>query len=151
PKQEMHEAALSAVERNARGGLLSLTDAGEVEAEWRISDSAVNYVGTEPWGMYHHTWRVEQVERLAISRLVLGSLTLEPYDYREEVFDGVLRLAARAPISDADVAVLASCSQVQVQRIGISDAPRAMWLEGYVTGPSAEHGGAVALVCSDVV
>src|SRR3954468_1768565 len=87
PKQAMHEQALDAIRERAHGGLFSLSDAGEVDAEWRITDSGVSYVGTEPWGIHHHTWRVEQIERLAITRLVLNDVALEPYDYREEITD----------------------------------------------------------------
>jgi hypothetical protein len=150
PKQAMHELALDAVRERARGGLFSLTDAGDVEAEWRVEDSSVAYVGTEPWGMHHHTWRVEQIERLAITRLKLNDLDLEPYDYKEELTDGVLRLAARCPISNEDLEKLATFAEVDVVRQGISDTPRRMWLEGYVHGPGAKGSG-VALVCSDVV
>src|SRR5262245_10735473 len=121
------------------------------ESEWRVDDSGFTYVGTEPWGMHHHTWRIEQVERLSLTALVLGPLTLEPYEYREETSeDGGLRLAARAPASDADLAALgALTSAVAVTRVGISAEPRQMLLEGYVWGPSAPHGQAVALACSD--
>jgi hypothetical protein len=99
--------------------------------------------------MHHHTWRIEQIERLSITSLTLGPLTLQPYDYREELDEsGKLRLAARAGVSEADLAMLPNLSVVDVVRQGISPEPRRMRLEGYVWGPGA-HGQAVALVCSD--
>jgi hypothetical protein len=150
PKQELHEQLLVETQQRTRGGVFSLTDAGEPEAEWRVDDSGFTYVGSEPWGMHHHTWRIEQIERLAITALILGSLRLQPYDYREELAnDGQLRLAARAAASEADLATLSTLTACEVVREGISAEPRRMVLEGYVWGQGA-HGQAVALVCADV-
>ena len=147
PKVEMHEQLLAASEQCARGGVFSVDE--PTEAEWRVEASGFTYVGSEPWGMHHHTWRIEQVERLTISALSLGPLTLVPYDYREELdADGQLRLAARASISDAELATLSTLFMVDVVRAGISPEPRRMRLEGYVWGSGA-HGQAVALVCAD--
>jgi hypothetical protein len=150
PKHEMHEQLLIETQQRTRGGIFSLTDAGEPEAEWRVDDSGFTYVGSEPWGMHHHTWRIEQIERLAITSLILGPLTLQPYDYREELASaGQLRLAARAAVSTADLATLSTLTVCEVVREGISSEPRRMVLEGYVWGQGA-HGQAVALVCADV-
>ena len=85
PKVEMHEQVVAEARARARGGVFLLGDSGEHETEWRVDDSGFTYVGTEPWGMHHHTWRIEQVERLSLTSLVLGPITLEPYEYREEV------------------------------------------------------------------
>lgn len=149
PKQEMHERVLAAVRERNRGGVFSLDDAGQPDAEWRVDDSGFTYVGSEPWGMHHHTWRIERVERAAITSLQLGTLVLQPYDYREELdAAGQLRLAARAPVSDADLATLSALTVIAVIREGISAEPRQMRLEGYMWGPGS-HGQAVALVCVD--
>ena len=150
PKVEMHEQVVAEAQARARGGVFLLGDAGEPETEWRVDDSGYTYVGTEPWGMHHHTWRIAQVERLSLTSLVLGPLTLEPYEYREEsADDGSLRLAARAAVSDSALQALAGLQTCDVTRAGISPEPRRMRLDGYVWGNS-EHGQAVALVCSDV-
>src|SRR5262245_15354465 len=104
PKVEMHEQVVAEAQQRARGGVFVLDDAGEAESEWRVDDSGFSYVGTEPWGMHHHTWRIEQVERLALTSLALGALVLVPYEYREELSEaGVLRLAARAAVSEAEL------------------------------------------------
>src|SRR5205814_3524080 len=57
PKPEMHESLLEAAAR--REHVLSLED----DREFRIADVSFAYVGSEPWGMHHHTWRLEQVVR----------------------------------------------------------------------------------------
>jgi len=151
PKVEMHEQIVAEAQARARGGVFLLGDSGEPETEWRVDDSGYTYVGTEPWGMHHHTWRIEQVERLSLTSLVIGSITLEPYEYREEQADqGPLRLAARAAVLDEQLHTLSTLQTCEVTRVGISPEPRRMRLDGYVWGPSAVHGQAVALVCSDV-
>ena len=149
-KAGMHEAAVAEALQRQSGGLYSFGEANEPELEWRVRESNWNYVGSEPWGVNHHVWRIEQVERIACSRLVIGSLSLEPYDYAESVTDGVVGLAARAMVSED---VLDSVSRLvgplEVVRVGISDQPRQMRLSGYVWGQTAE-GLAVALACEDV-
>ena len=149
-KTGMHEAAVAEALQRQSGGLYSFDASNEPELEWRVRESNWNYVGSEPWGVNHHVWRIEQVERIACSRLVVGSVSLEPYDYAESVTDGAVRLAARALVAED---VLDSLSRLmgplEVLRIGISDQPRQMRLSGYVWGQTTE-GLAVALACEDV-
>src|SRR5215472_3895743 len=152
PKHDMHEAVLAAARERIRGEVFVQPDDGSPESEWRIVDSAFAYVGSQPWGVHHHTWRLEQVERLAVSRLLLGDLAFEPYEYREETSElSVLRLAARAQASEADLARLEALigTRLNVVREGISAEPISMLFEGYVWGPSATHGQSVAVVCSE--
>src|SRR6267378_1292402 len=99
-KVPMHEQALVQADQRRSGGLFSLSEAGQPDLEWRVRESRSSYVGTEPWGINHHIWRIEQVERLACSLLIVGSIELEPYDYAEAVSgDGVVRLVARALVA----------------------------------------------------
>src|SRR3954447_20147858 len=150
PKIDMHEQVVAEAQARMRGGVFLLGDSGEPETEWRVDDSGYTYVGTEPWGMHHHTWRIEQVERLSLTSLVLGPITLDPYEYREEATDdGRVRLAARATVSDEQLQALSLLQTCEVTRVGISPEPRTMRLDAYVWGNSAAHGQAVALVCSD--
>src|SRR5579872_1407683 len=101
-KAGVHEAAIAEALQRQSGGLYSLDESDGSELEWRVRESTWNYVGTEPWGVNHHVWRIEQVERLAIERLVIGEVDLEPYDYTEEVDEEAgVRLAARALVSEA--------------------------------------------------
>jgi hypothetical protein len=149
-KAEMHEQALQEAAQRRSGGLFSLGDADEPETEWCVREFNSQYVGTEPWGINHHIWRIEQVERLACERLIVGAVALEPYDYVEQASDdGAVRLAARAPIEDDALHELSRISEpVDVVRIGISESPRHMRLT-YVWGEGLD-GQAIALVCEDI-
>src|ERR1700736_6296625 len=72
-KATMHAQAVDAAEELHAGGLFSLTEGQELpETEWRVHESAFSYVGTEPWGINHHVWRIEEVERLACETLIVG-------------------------------------------------------------------------------
>jgi hypothetical protein len=150
-KADMHEQALEEAQLRGRGGLFSLPELDVPELEWRVVESTSSYVGSEPWGVNHHVWRIEQVERLACQRLLIGPLDLEPYEYVEQVAeDRSVRLAARALVSDVELKALAHLSGAfAVTRVGISDTARRMVLMGYVWGETAE-GVAVALACEDV-
>jgi hypothetical protein len=149
-KAGVHEAAVSEALQRQLGGLFSLDEGGDPELEWRVRESNWTYVGSEPWGVNHHIWRIEQVERLACSTLRVGSVSLEPYDYAETGVDGVVRLAARAPVTEADLDSISKLAgALEVVRVGISDTPRQMRLSGYVWGESAS-GLAVVLACEDV-
>lgn len=149
-KAGMHEAAVTQALERQSGGLYSVGDSDQSEVEWRVRESTWTYIGTEPWGVNHHVWRIEQVERVACSALVLGAIHLEPYEYVEAVSDdGRVRLAARALISESDLVALSRLSDaVEVVRLGISDTPRRMTLQ-YVWGTRPE-GPAVVVRCEDV-
>jgi hypothetical protein len=149
-KESIHEQAVEQAGLRESGGLYSLDDADQPVLEWRVRDSTFSYVGSAPWGVNHHVWRIEQVERLACDRLVVGSVELEPYDYVEEALEGgVVRLAARALITDSDLRTLSLLvAPVEVTRVGISDTPRAMRVN-YVWGERPE-GYAVVVACEDV-
>jgi hypothetical protein len=149
-KESMHEQAVEQAQLRESGGLYSLDDADQPILEWRVRDSTFNYVGSAPWGINHHVWRIEQVERLACDQLVIGSMSLEPYDYVEEALeDGLVRLAARALITEADLLTLSALvAPVAITRVGISDTPRTMRVQ-YVWGARPE-GLAVVVSCVDV-
>jgi len=149
-KAAMHEQALDEAEQRQMGGLFSLGEAGAPEVEWRVRASTSTYVGTEPWGINHHVWRIEQLERLACQRLVLQAIELEPYDYVEDVTeDETIRLAARGLISAEDLESLSKIAgPIDVTRVGISSSPRRMSLQ-YVWGERPE-GLAVVVRCEDV-
>jgi hypothetical protein len=149
-KAAMHEQLLVEAEARRAGGVFSLSDTGEAELEWRVRASSFNYVGTEPWGINHHVWLIEQVERLAVARLLLGPIELVPYDYAEAVSDdSIVRLAARASISQTDLDTLSMNSDVvPVRRVGISDITRRMTLT-YLWADQSD-GLAVLVRCVDV-
>jgi len=150
-KAGVHESAVTEALQRQSGGLFSLPESGEPEREWRVRESNWTYVGTEPWGVNHHVWRIEQVERFACTRLRLGGLELEPHDYVESLSEtGVVRLAARATVTDAQLDEVSRVTGVvHVVRVGISDEPRQMRLSGYVWGEGSD-GLAVVLACEDV-
>jgi hypothetical protein len=150
-KEGVHEAAVTQALERQSGGLYSLDESGQPETEWRVRESNWTYVGSEPWGVNHHVWRIEQVERIACELLRLGAVELEPYDYSEEVLpEGGVRLAARALVTAADLdAISCIVGPLDVVRLGISDAPRQMRLTGYVWGEHIE-GLVVVLACEDV-
>jgi hypothetical protein len=150
-KLAMHEQALVAAVEAQSGGLFSIGESDEPETEFRVRDSSSTYIGTEPYGINHHVWQIEQVERIACERLIVGPVELEPYEYLEQVSDaGVVRLAARALVSEADLEALSRLVGVaDVTRLGISDTPRSMLVDGYVWG-DGPAGLGLALACTDV-
>jgi hypothetical protein len=150
-KAGVHEAAVTEALQRQSGGLYSLDESDQPEMEWRVRESNWTYVGSEPWGVNHHVWRIEQVERIACELLRLGTVELEPYDYAEEVLPGGgVRLSARAMTTEDDLnAVSRMFGPLEVTRLGISDSPRQMRLTGYVWGERLE-GLVVVLACEDV-
>jgi hypothetical protein len=143
-KTAMHEQALEAAQQRQSGGLFSLDDVDQPELEWRVRESSSQYVGSEPWGINHHVWRIEQVERLACERLILGSVELEPYEYAEEVSEErVIRLVARSPVTEAQLDALSKLEAIApVTRVGISDTSRPMNIQ-YLWGERPEGLGVV--------
>jgi hypothetical protein len=150
-KEGMHDAATRTATVCRGGGLFSLADDDEPEHEWRVLDSSFTYVGSEPWGMHHHVWQIAEVKRLTCERLRLGEVELAPYDYAEVVSDsGVVRLAARALVSGAELEVISRLSgPFDVVRSGITDMARKMCLGGYVWGVRGDR-LAVVVACEDV-
>ena len=150
-KAGVHEAAVTEALQRQSGGLYSLGEADQPDIEWRVRESNWTYVGSEPWGVNHHVWRIEQMERLACSRLRLGTIELEPYDYAEELIaEAGVRLAARALVSQAELDTISRMAgPLEVVRVGISETPRHMRLSGYVWGEH-EAGLGVVVACEDV-
>ena len=149
-KAGVHEAAVAEALQRQSGGLYSLAEDEQLDIEWRVRESNWTYVGSEPWGVNHHVWRIEQMERLACTQLRLGGIELEPYDYAEEVSDEHVRLAARALVTEKDLeAVSRLAGPLEVVRVGISETPRQMRLSGYVWGERADGLG-VVVACEDV-
>jgi hypothetical protein len=149
---EAHEQALAAASERSRGGLFAGSESpDEPEVEFRVVDTSVQFVGNPPWGVNHHTWVIQQVERVACSLLRVGDVELEPYDYAEELsVDDNLRLAARAYVSDSMLSSLAQLmltrEPIDVTRVGISNEPRRMRVEDYAWGPGARGQGIVVLL-----
>jgi hypothetical protein len=150
-KEGVHEAAVTEALERQSGGLYSMDESEQLEIEWRVRESNWTYVGSEPWGVNHHVWRIEQVERIACELLRLGTLELEPYDYTEEVLPGGgVRLAVRALVSQDELTAISGIfGPIEVTRLGISDTPRRMRLTGYVWGERIE-GLVAVLACEDV-
>jgi hypothetical protein len=154
PKADVHEQLVDTAQLRARGGLLSLTDDDQPDVEWKVRDSGFTYIGSAPWGVHHHTWQLEEIESIACTRLLLGTIELEPYDYREHVAeDGRLRLAARASVTAADLRAIYNLSAfhapVDVVRVGINQEPCRMHVEQYVWGERSDS-LAVVLACAEV-
>jgi hypothetical protein len=153
PKLAMHEQALEAV--RSRQPVYSLGEDGEPDGEWRIREGGFTYIGSEPWGVHHHTWRLEEVERVACRLLRLAELELEPYEYAEQAADdGRLTLAARCVASAEALHAVRELRfdglAIDVVRVGISHEPRSMRLDEYVWGPCVRGELGVALRCQDV-
>jgi hypothetical protein len=153
PKPAMHELALETARRQRP--VYSTAEDGEPEAEWRICASDSTYIGTEPWGMHHHVWSLQEVEHVACRALRLGPLELEPYEYGEQLGgDDALVLAARCVVSAELLQAVRDlrfeAQPIEVVRVGISEEPRRMRLDDYVWGPCARGELGVALRCEDV-
>ena len=153
PKPAMHELALETARQQRP--IYSTDEAGEPPAEWRICASDSTYIGTEPWGMHHHVWSLQEVEHVACRGLRLGSLELEPYEYSERLDeDDAVVLAARCVVSAETLQAVRDLRfgavPIEVVRVGISDEPRQMRLDDYVWGPCAHGELGVALRCQDV-
>jgi hypothetical protein len=148
-KPDVHEQAVRAAEACRNGGLLPEPEGLQPELEWRVRETGVAYVGTEPWGMHHHTWRIQEVERSRCSLLRVNNATLEPYDYAETAdASGIVTLVARAHVDDQTLDALSalhfSGTTVDVVREGITTEPRRMRIDAYVWAP-----GVVVVRCSD--
>ena len=153
PKPAMHELALETARQQRP--IYSTDEAGEPPAEWRICASDSTYIGTEPWGMHHHVWSLQEVEHVACRALRLGPLELEPYEYIERLNeDERVVLAARCVVSAEALHAVRDlrfgAAPIEVVRVGISDEPRRMRLDDYVWGPCARGELGVALRCTDV-
>ena len=50
----------------AAAALFSVSTTDQAMLEWRVADSSVQFVGNPPWGVNHHTWVIQQVERARV-------------------------------------------------------------------------------------
>ncbi len=116
--------------------------AGTVQGvrEWSVFWNAYSSSGTE----HAHTLILREVEELSLEALVVDSVELHPYEYREEFTGDELTISAKFVGSRAGVlrlrALLKTRETFQVVRQGISDEPREM---RFGVAEWSEHGGQI--------
>lgn len=106
----------------------SVDDEGERTGHWRVSWNS--YGETE--GVHTYGLILREAEDLRLECLILDSLELRPYEYREEILAGGLTISAKVVGSQADVTrigrLIRSRPSFPVVRRGINDEPREMRL-----------------------
>lgn len=103
-------------------------EAGEFGGRWCVSWNSYG----EAAGVHTYTLILREAEELSLRGLQLDEIELHPYEYREEVIAGGLKVRAKLVGTEGDVLRLrrlaAERDTVDVVRVGIHDAPRRMRL-----------------------
>lgn len=114
----------------------ALDESNDPLGRWTVSWNAYGEVG----GEHRYTLILHECEELNLDALVVDSLELRPYEYREEVVVGGLVIWAKMAGDEGDVLrlrrVLGGRDSVPVVRRGIQSSPREMRLG---VGEWSEH------------
>lgn len=84
------------------GGIFSLVDDSVIK-EYKLLNRSYSYSNNE--SPYRYTFRIEEVERLKLDRLVINGFEIKPYEYSEEYSDGIV-INTKWKISKDDKATL---------------------------------------------
>jgi hypothetical protein len=120
---------LSTTLRGLSDGIVrSLDRGGEPNGRWHLSwNSYGENAGVHTYGLI-----LREAEDLALEALVIDSMELHPYEYREELIEGALTIWAKAVGTHADVTrinrLIRTRSTFPVVRRGIQNDPREMRL-----------------------
>src|SRR5690606_12799086 len=103
-------------------------ETGEFTGRWCVSWNSYG----ESAGVHTYTLILREAEELSLRALLLDDLEMHPYEYREEVLPGGLKLRAKLVGTEDDVLRLrrmaAERDAFPVVRLGIQDEPRRMRL-----------------------
>ena len=126
--QHRNEEFLSLIGEAKTEGVTSVDDEGKVISKWRIENTSWSYTQGTP--IYRHTLEIEEVEELNLDHLVVGGLTIQPYEYEEEFDQDVLIIKAKVLLSEAQHVelkpMIESRDYFQVVRHGINEQPGEM-------------------------
>ena len=125
---QLHQRLATTLPAIGERPMSSEDETGEFGGRWCVSWNSYG----EAAGIHTYTLILREAEELSLRALLLDRLELHPYEYREEVVAGGLRLRAKLVGSEDDVLRLrhlaAERESVAVVRSGIQDEPRRMRL-----------------------
>jgi hypothetical protein len=125
---ETHRWLTVALRGLGDGRVRSLDRSGEPSGRWRMSWNSYGEAG----GVHTYGLILREAEDLNLEALVIDSMELHPYEYREVVLDDGLTIWAKAVGTHADVTrinrLIRTRSTFPVVRRGIQDEPREMRL-----------------------
>ena len=128
PHADTHRWLSAILPRVPERGVRALDAQGEFAGSWQVSWNSYSESG----GVHTHTLILRECEELNLDALLLGSLELHPYEYREEIVGGGLAIWAKMVGTREDVerlrALLDERTRIPVVRSGIHPAPRQMRL-----------------------
>jgi hypothetical protein len=83
--EHRNEEFLSLIGESKAEGVTSVDDEGKAISKWRIGNTSWSYTQGTP--IYRHSLEIEEIEELNLDYLVVGGLTIHPYEYEEELSD----------------------------------------------------------------
>ncbi|MEX2583252.1 MAG: hypothetical protein WD766_08250 [Gemmatimonadota bacterium] len=125
---ETHRWLSMALRGLAEGTVRSGDDSGEPTGRWQVSWNSYG----ESSGVHTYGLILREAEELSLEVLIIDSMELHPYEYREEVLDEGLTIWAKMVGTHADVTrlnrLIRTRQSFPVVRRGIQEAPREMRL-----------------------
>jgi hypothetical protein len=119
---------LSLIKRAKDDIVVSVDENGKVQKQWKIGNTSWSYRQGSP--IYQHTLELTEVEKLNLSALKLGDMTVHPYEYEETFGEEALTIEAKVSLPEAQhlqiKALQKSDDYFSVVRYGINDVPRQM-------------------------
>jgi hypothetical protein len=119
---------LSRLNQVKTDGVTSISEEGEVQKQWKIGNTSWNYREGSP--IYQHTLELTEIEKLNLTSLTLGEITVQPYKYEETFDDDILRIQARVALLESQhlqvKAMQKDNNYFPVIRHGISEEPKQM-------------------------
>jgi hypothetical protein len=125
---ETHRWLSMALRSHGDGTVRSLDESGEITGRWQLSWNSYG----EAAGVHNYGVILREAEELTLEALLIDSMELHPYEYREEVLDEGLTIWAKMVGSQADVTrinrLIRTRASFPVIRRGIQNQPREMRL-----------------------
>lgn len=123
-----NDVFLSLINQTKDDIVVSVDENGEVQKQWKIENTSWSYRQGSP--IYQYTLELTEEEKLNLSALKLGDMTVHPYEYEETFEEEALGIEAKVSLSEAQhlqiKALQKSVDYFPVVRHGISKIHRQM-------------------------
>jgi hypothetical protein len=128
--KQINETLQNVLEKGKEDGINSTDGSGKITGKWKINNSSYSYSTNDDNAEYRYSAKLEEMEQLEVTSLVVDGLELKPYSYAERSDGDDLIIEAKVRLTESEFSplknILKNTGYFSVIRHGLSEDPRQM-------------------------